>query len=128
MEKNGKIKAVKFISEWAGPNGTVYYHEVEFDNGDKGQIGTKEKLPPKIAVGAELTYTIENTGKGNKIKPVQPSGGFQGGGKKAVIDPKVQMISFAMAYTKDLVVAGKVELSNMSKYFEIIYDAMVKKI
>lgn len=126
MEKKAKITRTVFISEWANPNGgQVYYHEIELDNGDKGQIGSKEKMPAKLNPGNELTYTIESTSKGNKIKAVMQQG-FPG--KKAIVDPKVQMVSFAMAYTKDLVVAGKVPLESMSSYFDKIYNAMTSKI
>lgn len=127
--KTAKITRTTFISEWANPQGgQVYYHEIELSNGDKGQIGSKEKTPEKLNPGNELTYTIEATTRGNKIKAV--TAGFTPGGfnKKPPIDPKVQMIGFAMAYTKDLVVAGKVPLESMSKYFDLIYTAMVSKI
>lgn len=128
MEKKAKITRTVFVSEWSNPQGgQVYYHEIELDNGDKGQIGSKEKMPEKLNPGNELTYTIEATSRGNKIKAVSAQG-FSVGSKKFSVDPKTQMISFAMAYTKDLVVAGKVPLDNMSSYFEKIYNAMISKI
>ena len=126
MERKGKIIESKFIKEWTGDKGTVYYHDIKLDNGDHGQIGTKERLPDKIAVGQELTYTIEEGQYGSRIKAVQQSSG--GGFRGRQQEPKIQMISFAMAYTKDLVVAGKVDLKNMSQYFDIIYQAMISKI
>ena len=126
MEKKAKIIESKFIKEWTGDKGTVYYHDIKLDNGDHGQIGTKERLPDKIAVGQELTYTIEEGQYGSRIKAVQQSGG--GGYKGKQIDPKQQMISFSMSYTKDLVVAGKVDLKDMSKYFDLIYHAMISKL
>lgn len=74
-EKKSKIKSYRFVSEWQGEKGIVYYHEIELENGDKGQIGTKEKNPDKLAVGQELSYTIEATSRGNKIKAVGTGGG-----------------------------------------------------
>src|SRR5688572_32150617 len=91
-EKKSKIKSCRFVSEWAGQNGIVYYHEIELENNDKGQIGTKDKNPDKLNVGQELTYTIESTSRGNKIKAVNAPGGFKG---KPQRDPKEQMISFS---------------------------------
>lgn len=126
MEKKARILECKFIKEWTGDKGTVFYHELKLDNGDHGQIGSKERLPDKIAVGQELTYTIEESSYGNKIKAVT-EGKQQWAGRKQP-EPKIQMISFAMAYTKDLVVGGKVELKDMSKYFDLIYTAMISKI
>lgn len=125
--KTAKIVRTVFVSDWISPQGgQVYYHEIELDNGDRGQIGSKEKMPAKLNPGQELTYTIESSSRGNKIKAVTQTPQFAG--KRAMPEPKVQMISFAMAYTKDLVVAGKVPLDNMSKYFDKIYTAMIEKI
>lgn len=123
MEKKARITRTTFVNEWAGSNGTVYYHSIELDNGDSGQIGSKEKMPAKLNPGQELTYTIESTSKGNKIKSVTPSG-FQG--KKAVIDPRAQFISFASAYSKDLVVAGKIDIKDMNGASESIFKNMIK--
>jgi hypothetical protein len=126
MEKKAKITRTTFKNEWSGPNGTVYYHDVELDNGDKGSIGSKEKMPVKLNPGNELTYTID----GNKIKAVNApgaGGGFAGGGKKGP-DPKVQIVGFAMSYTKDLIVAGKVEIKLLPETFERIHKLMSDKL
>lgn len=122
METKAKILECKFVSEWNGPNGIVYYHELKMDNGDKGQIGTKEKHPEKLTTGNELTYTIEETSRGNKIKAV--SGGFKG----KQIDPKTQMVSFSMSYCKDLIVGGKLDIKDLEKGFNRIYDLMISKL
>jgi hypothetical protein len=128
MEKTGKITRTVFVSEWTNPQGgQVYYHTIELDNGDSGQIGSKEKMPVKLNPGSELTYTIEATSRGNKIKAVTQNQGSPFKGRQSV-DPKTQMISFAMAYTKDLVVAGKVPLETMSSYFDKIYTVMISKL
>lgn len=76
MNKTSKIKSIEFKSEWPNPRGgVVYYHNIEFENGDKGDIGTKEK--DSLRVGDEIEYTVQSTDKGNKIKKVSS---FQGGG------------------------------------------------
>src|SRR5688500_1761151 len=129
MEKKAKITRAVFKSEWAGPNGNVYYHDVELDNGDKGSIGSKEKMPSKLNPGQELTYTIEPDARGGfKIKAVntQGGGGFTGGGKKGP-DPKVQIVGFAMSYTKDLIIGGKVEIKQLPETFERIHSLMAAK-
>ena len=121
MEKTSKIKSCRFVSEWTGQNGVVYYHEIELENSDKGQIGTKERMPDKLNVGNELTYTIESTTRGNKIKAVAAGGGFKG---KPQRDPKEQMISFATAYTKDLIVAGKIDIKDLEPAVKRMYQVM----
>ena len=126
--KTAKITRTVFVSDWAGPNGPVYYHEIELSNGDKGQIGSKEKMPSKLNPGSELTYTIEETSRGNKIKAVVTGGSqFQGKGR-VMPEPRIQMISFAAAYTKDLIVGGKVQMNDFEKEFNRIYNVMISKI
>lgn len=125
MEKKAKITRTVFKNEWAGPNGTVYYHDIELDNGDKGSVGSKDKMPAKLNPGQELTYTID----GNKIKAVNATQGFTGGGGgKKGPDPKVQIVGFAMAYTKDLVVADKIKIDQLPAIFEKIHGLMLAKL
>jgi hypothetical protein len=86
--------------------------------------------------GAEAEYNIEEkTGKNSQkyyriTSPSDPATSqFRGGGgARPQIDPKVQMISFAMAYTKDLVVAGKIPIEGIEKQFTSIYNIMTSRI
>jgi hypothetical protein len=127
MEKKAKITRTVFTSEWTNPKGgQVYYHTIELDNGDTGQIGSKEKMPSKLNPGSELSYTIESTPRGNKIKAVMPQGGFKPGGGRPVVDPRAQFIGFSASYAKDLVMAGKVDLKDMNLLTERIFDNMAK--
>lgn len=129
MEKKAHIVSCTFKNEWQGTSGTVNYHEITLDNGDKGQIGTKEKNPAKLAVGQELTYTIETTDRGNKIKAIAPQGGGGGfGGARKGPDPKVQIVGFAMSYTKDLIIADKIKIDDLGKAFEKIHALMASKL
>jgi len=61
--KQGIVKSQKFVRDWNGPSGTIYYFDlvVESNNGlnEVGQIGVKDMNSPKIAVGATLHYTVE---------------------------------------------------------------------
>ncbi len=126
--KTAKITRTVFVSEWSNPQGgQVYYHEIELDNGDKGQIGSKEKMPSKLNPGSELTYTIEATTRGNKIKAVMAQGQFAGKGK-AQVEPKIQFIGFAMRYSVDLVIAGKADRKELPALFEIVYGEMISKL
>lgn len=132
MEKTAKITRTVFKNVWNNPKGgQIFYHDIELDNGDRGQIGCKEQDPSKINPGNSLTYTIEADGRGGqKIKAVMPvqQGGHWSKGGKPQQDPKTQMISFAMSYTKDLIVAGKVELKDLEKQFSSIHNQMISKL
>lgn len=101
MEVTSKITRTVFKNEWSGQNGTVYYHEIELDSGDKGQIGCKDKEPEWLNPGKELTYTIEKNDKGNKIKRANSKPAFSGGGKSSG-----SPASFALSYAKDVVIAS----------------------
>lgn len=124
--KTAKITRTTFVNEWSGPSGKVYYHEIELSNGDKGQIGSKEKGPAKLNPGSELTYTIEETAHGSKIKAVvPPTQGFKPGGGKPS-DPKLSFTTMSYSYAKDLVVAGKMDMHGFHGLAKDIFDNMVK--
>jgi hypothetical protein len=129
MEKKAKITRTTFKQEWKGDKGSVFYHDIELDNGDKGSIGAKEQMPSKLNPGQELTYTIEAGQHGNKIKAVAAAGGGGGfGGGRKGPEPKTQIIGFAMSYTKDLIVAGKISMDQLAVNFEKIYNLMASKL
>lgn len=111
-----------------------YSFIIDFDNGDGGFYSSKNEDQTKFVVGKEAEYEIEQKeGSAGKkyFKITLPKSDFQSGSAfkgKAPVDPKVQMISFAMAYTKDLIVAGKVDLVNMEKEFARMYNVMISKL
>ena len=60
-EISGKVVKLTFKNEWSpNPNQTLYVHEIEFDNGDKGSIYAKNKLPNEIQAGESIVYTFSN--------------------------------------------------------------------
>jgi hypothetical protein len=106
---------------------------VEFADGVKGFYTSKDPEQKKFVVGTEsVEFNIEEKegkkGKYNKITLPQMAGKPPFGGGKPPVEPRVQMISFAAAYTKDLIVAGKVPLSEFGVTFEMIYGEMTNKI
>jgi hypothetical protein len=123
MEKTAKIIKSEFKNEWQNPKGgVIYFHSLELDNGDIGQIGTKDKNPDKISVGSELTYTLEN----GRIKAVAKPFVKGGGGFKA--EPfEHKAAGYAAAYAKDLVVAGKVEIGQMLAIADKIHNWLISK-
>lgn len=106
---------------------------IEFSDGVKGFYTSKDPEQKKFVVGQETEYNIEEKQgkegkKYNKITLPQMAGKPPFGGGKPAPEPRVQMISFAAAYTKDLIVAGKVPLSEFGVTFEMIYGEMTNKI
>lgn len=104
---------------------------IEFDNGDKGFYTSKNEDQKKFIVGQESEYMIEekqgSRGAYYKISVPQSEQPARSFGKPAQ-DPKVQMISFSMSYTKDLIVAGKVQMPDLTKEFNNIYNLMISKL
>jgi hypothetical protein len=129
MKKAMVTKVTKFDKTDSYGNSSF---SIEFANGDKGFYSTKSPDQTKFIVGADAEYQIEEkegkTGKKYfKITLPQTDQPFKAAGRPQ-IEPRIQMISFAMAYAKDLVVAGKVEMKALPATFDIIYGEMISKI
>ena len=84
--KQGTVKSQKFVRNWDGPNGTIYYFDLIVEsNGvnEVGQVGVKDMNSPKIAVGATIHYTSEErvgpTGKKSTNFKLQNPNPFNGG-------------------------------------------------
>ena len=84
------VKSQKFVRDWNGPSGTIYYFDLVLENGEVGQVGVKDMQSPKIAVGATIHYTAEErtgpTGrKSTNFKLQNPNPNpFNGAGKGIV--------------------------------------------
>lgn len=104
---------------------------ITMDNGDEGFYTSKNENQTKFVIGQESEYEIEKKqgSKGFYNKITAPQGQRQFGNTGRIQqDPKVQMISFAMAYTKDLIVAGKVTMNDLEKEFNRVYTVMTSKL
>lgn len=134
--KINRIVYSKYTNKWINPanNSEIYYHEVQFENGDVGSIGLVSQNPPKIAVGSEVEYTITNgkvkiiasTGDGNGIqmsssKPT--NGGKRHSNAQKGKNPE-EYIGYAWSYAKDLIVAGKTskDFKELDKVASLIYE------
>lgn len=126
--KKSKTKTIKKSDKRDNYGNTSFY--VEFENGDAGWYTSKSDDQKKFIIGQEAEYIIEQKeGKQGKtyfkITVPQQEGKSFG---KPVPEPRIQMISFAMAYSKDLVVAGKVPVADIEKQFDILYNKMISKL
>lgn len=132
MEKKAKVTKVTKFDKVDGYGNTSF--SIEFDNGDKGFYSTKspDKIP--FIVGNVADYVIEQiekkdkTGFYNKVK-VPGSDDFKsGGGFKKQQEPKVQFVSYAASYAKDIVCAGKATTEQFESLFDKIYNKMISKL
>ena len=109
-EKTSTILKCTFTKEWKNPKGAiVYYHLLQLENGDVGNIGTMEKTPAKIKEGTKITYEL-NDDKLKLVSDFSSSAKSKGGGggvykKREMTDE--EFLGYAWSYAKDLIVAGK---------------------
>jgi hypothetical protein len=130
--KKSKVKKITKMEKKDSYGNTSFI--VELENGDKGFYSSKNEDQKKFVPGQEAEYNIEEK-EGREGKkyfkitiPQEPGKSFGGGGRPSPIDPKIQMISFAMSYTKDLIVSGKIGIQDLGTQFEVIYNEMISKI
>ncbi len=104
---------------------------IEFDEGTKGFYTSKNPDQNKFTVGNVADFEVEvkqgSKGPYNKIT-IPQAAGFKPSAPRPQIEPRIQMISFAAAYTKDLVVAKVFEMKDFEKNFNTIYQIMISKI
>lgn len=130
----GKIISATFKKEYESKFGTLYLHEIWYnDNGEKQKAfySSKTKEQNKFIAGQEPEFTIEvQTGNNNqvynKIKPVQQNRGYSNTGR-AMQREQTKYSGFAMAYAKDLVVAGKIKIEQMYAEAQCMIDWMVEQ-
>lgn len=106
--KKSTVKRITHnVRQWNSPNGTLYYHTIEFENGDKGDYGSKTESCTKFTEGKEEAYTIESKVSGNYtnviIKPVQEQ---QPNPHQGVKRSYAGNESFALSYAKDVACAN----------------------
>lgn len=107
--KTSVIKSSKFAREWNNPKGgVIYYHDIQLENGDKGSIGSKDKMPDFLKEGKTLSYTIE----GDKIKKAKlegfsPRGNEIGMTVGAAFNNAVALCCHGKIEKKDIPVAAK---------------------
>lgn len=115
--KKSKVKRIVHkTKQYNGKHGKVFVHQIEFDNGDKGEYHSKSETCTKFEEGSDFQYTIETKQNGNYtnvfIKPVledQKSFAKKNSGSDE---------SFALSYAKDLacanITAGRVVTSKQT--------------
>ena len=115
------VKSQKFVRNWDGPNGTIYYFDLVLENGEVGQVGVKDMNSPKIAVGATIHYTSEErtgpTGRKSTNFKLQNPNPFNGGGNSsgAAYTPRKESPEVQKSISKSVALNNAVLFSNASK-------------
>lgn len=116
MEKKSVVKAVTFQKEFDGKFGKLYYFNIEMENGDKGQYGSKTNPQTKFKEGEETAYDYIDKGNGYfDIKTIVTNTPNGGGYTKKPFDVEADKFKQALivaqsSMTKavEMVIAGTV--------------------
>ena len=106
---------------------------IEFEDGTKGFYTSKNPEQTKFIVGNVADYIVEvkqgSKKPYNKITVPQTGVPFVkgAGGGRPVADPRASFIGYAASYSKDLCLAGKVDLNNMNAWSDAIFKNMIKQ-
>ncbi len=124
------IERVDYIKEYENKYGTFHLHKVYYD-GKTALYNSKSKEQSKFIMGQEAEFTIEmKTGKNGEFLTIKPMKQGGGGGYsnygKALKKEQSRYAGFAMSYSKDLVVADKIKIDDMSLYTKKMFDLMVE--
>ena len=117
-----KVTKAEFNREWESSYGMLYYHDIEFEDGTKGQYPSKKKDQTKFVVGQTAEYETEDKGKWIKIKPVKQE--FGGGRRK--VNVKSIHGSEAVYMAADLVASGSIHEDDHLSVEKHIYEQLQK--
>ena len=120
MIKTAKVISSKQTRDFKGQKGQIYVHEVEFDNGDKGDYNSISKDQNKFVPGQEVEYEIttserEHNGKTYtdvKIKPIKKE--FVPG-KRQMSPEEQKQISKQVAYECAIVMMKIIDHKNIKQ-------------
>jgi len=126
------IQEVTFKKEWDSQYGKMYNFQVKYDN-EVALYSSKSKDQKKFIAGQEAefteetkTYTDKKTGTEKEYKIIKPiMQNRQSNFGKALNKEKSRYSGFAVSYAKDLVIAGRIQLTELPEYATVLFDLMV---
>jgi hypothetical protein len=126
------IQEVTFKKEWDSQYGKMYNFQVKYDD-EVALYSSKSKDQKKFIPGQESefteetkTYTDKNTGQDREYKVIKPlMQNRQSNFGKALNKEKSRYSGFAVSYAKDLVIADKIPIEDISEFATVLFDLMV---
>lgn len=126
------IKSAEFKKEFESKFGTMYQFLVTYDE-KKAVYSSKNKEQKNFVPGQEAEFTeetktyVNKRGENSTYLVIKPVNNFQKQSNfgKALKKEQSRYSGFATAYSKDLVVAGKLPLEELADYAWILFDLMV---
>ena len=127
------IQEVTFSKEWDSQYGKMYSFKVKYDN-EIALFSSKYKDQNKFIPGKEAefteeakTFTDKKTGEEKSYKVIKPiTQNRQSNFGKALSKEKSRYSGFAVSYAKDMAVAGRIQVTELSQYAWILFELMVE--
>lgn len=126
------IQSVTFLKEYTDKFGTKYSFQIKYDD-QVAFYSSKSKDQTKFVPGEEVefteeqrTYVDKRTGEEKTYMTIKPIYQHrQSNYGKALGKEQSRYSGFAVAYAKDLVVAGRLNKEDLSEYATVLFDLMV---
>lgn len=123
------ITEVKFLKEIDGQYGKLYSFQISYDN-ERAIYRSKYKDQKKFILGQEVEFTEETqtykdkkTGEIKEYKVIRPiSQNKQSNFGKALNKEQARYSAMCVSYAKDLVVGGRIQLSELQDYSWIMFE------
>lgn len=126
MSEVKKITKSAFKSEWKGPNGIVFYHDVWLDGDDKSwNIGSQSKDPDFLKAGQTLMFDVKDAAK-RSIKRAKPAEYSKGGGGSSYDGGIGAMVGNAITNAVSMVCHGKADLKDLEKVAHRICEISIE--
>jgi len=121
------ILSTEFVKEYESKFGTLYLHKIKYDE-KTAFYNSKKKEQTYFIPNKEAEFTEElKTGERGEyiiIKPVTQN--KQSNFGKALKKEQSRYSGFAVSYVKDLIVSGRVQLSDFETEAWRLFDLMVE--
>jgi hypothetical protein len=120
------IKSAEMVKEYETKFGTLYQHRIKYDD-KTAYYSSKKKDQTEFVAGQEKEFTEEER-KGDKgnwfvVKPITKND--LSGYAKNLKKEQSRYSGFSTSYAKDLVIAGKIEFSQLFEVSERLFTHMV---
>ena len=121
------IKKIEYQKERQTRFGILHSFKITYGENKVGYYSCKTKDQTAFKVNEKATFVEETnvTDKGTfvNIKPEYSKNGYSAF-SKAIAKEKSKYSGFAVSYSKDLIIAGKIDISQMAEYSGFLVSLM----
>ena len=122
------ITKIRYVKQYTTKYGEMYLFGVSYD-GKEGFYSCKSREQRKFSEGqeAEFSEIIQTNAKGEEwttVKPIYTN--TQSNFTRQLKKEQSRYSGFAMSYAKDLVVAGVIDINQISAYTKAMFELMVE--